>query len=412
MREFWTRSSLARSLWAVAAVLALAISPAFAAPTSLYTVDKLAIDAMGASPSAARDAALNGGRERAFGIIFKRLTQQANWGAQPRPTPAELEEMVTSFTVDNERLSTTRYLADASFSFSPARVRDVMQRASLVFSETQAKPVVVVAVKPGVGWSNDSLWATSWGSVAQRGSLRPVIVPLGDATELAMTGNVITDAARWEQFASLAEKYGATEVWVTGAARTANGLAITLASLKKDARRDSRYNIIANPGEGEGQLHVRAAAMVRAAFEEVWKSQTAVNYGMRNSLEAAVSFTGLPDWVAIRNELGDIRLIQRVNVDQMLTTGARLRLDFVGKIDQLKATLRQADLVLEENGSGLFVLARSGIDTSTLPPALMAPPSQPASIANPMAIPSNVHAQPGVEGEAPPAAPPAQIPAQ
>jgi hypothetical protein len=287
-----------------------------------------------------------------------------------------------------------------------------MQRLSLVFSETQAKPVAVIPVKPGVGWSNESLWASSWNSVSQRGSLRPVIVPIGDATELAQAGNIIADAVQWGQFAGLAEKYGATEVWVTSAARTANGLAVTLVSLKQDARRDSRYTIIANPGEGEGQLHVRAAAMVRAAFEEVWKQQTAVNYGMKSSLEAAVSFSGLPDWVAIRNELSDIRLIQRVSVDQMLTQGARLRLDFVGKIDQLKSTLRQANLILQENDTGLFILARSGVDTSLMPPALLAPPAQPPSIANPLAIPSAVHAQPGVEGEAPPAAPPAQIPAQ
>jgi hypothetical protein len=152
--------------------------------------------------------------------------------------------------------------------------------------------------------------------------------------------------------------------------------------------------------------------MVRAAFEEVWKSQTAVNYGLRSSLEAAVSFTGLPDWVSIRNELTDIRLIQRVNVDQMLTQGARLRLDFVGKIEQLQATLQQANLVLEQNDTGLFVLSRAGTDVSGLPAALLAPPSQPPAIANPMAIPSTGHSQPSVEGEAPPAAPPAPIPAQ
>jgi hypothetical protein len=407
------RTFLMRWIAQAAAVAALAaVSLPAQAQSTLYTVDKLTVDAMGASPSDARDRALNGGRERAFGIIFKRLTQQSNWGAQPKLTPQELEEMVISFTVDNERHSTTRYLADASFSFSPGRVRQAMQSKGLVFSETQAKPVLVIPIKPGVGWTRETIWASSWGSVAQRGSLRPVVVPLGDATELAMTGNVIGDAANWSQFAKLAEKYGATEVWVTSATRTANGVAVTLASLRRDARRDSKYNIIANPGEGEGQLHVRAAAMVRAAFEEVWKAQTAVDYGMKSSLEAAVSFTGLPDWVAIRDELNGIRLIQRVNVDQMLTQGARLRVDFVGKIEQLQATLRQADLVLQDSGNGLYVLARSGVDTSAMPPALLAPPAEPPSLADPMAIPGTAHAKPGVEGEAPPSAPPTQIPAQ
>lgn len=398
---------------AAALVLTVAALPSQAAPvSSLYTIDRMAVDATGASPSEAREKALALGRERAFGIVFKRLTQQANWGQQPKLTPQELEEMVTAFTVDNERYSTTRYLADASFNFSSARVRETLQRFNLIFSETQAKPVVVVPIKPGVGWSNDTAWAASWKSVAQRGSLRPVLVPLGDATDIAMVGNVIPDSAVWQQFASLADKYGATEVWVTSGVRTANSLSVTLTSITRDGRRNNRYNIVANPGESEGQLAVRAAAMVRAAFEEVWKAQTAVDFGMKSSIEAAVAFSGLPDWVSIRNELSDIRLIQRVNVDQMLTQGARLRLDFVGKIDQLKSTLRQANLALEDNGTGLFILSRIGADTATLPPALLSPPTQPPVIANPLAIPGAAHAQPGVEGEAPPAATPTQIPAQ
>jgi hypothetical protein len=393
-------------IWGVAAFLATGGVQARA----LYTVDKLPLDASGASPSEARDKALAAGRDRAFGIIYKRLTQQVLWASQPKISPQELDEMVTAFTVDNERHSTTRYLANASFTFSPARVREKLQSLSLVFSETQAKPVVILPMKPGVGWANDTLWASSWASVAQRGSLRPVVVPMGDAAEIAMAGNVIADATNWSQLGPLAAKYSATEAWLTSAQRTANGLSISVVSLKPDGRSSSRFNVIANAGESEPQLMVRAAAMVRASFEEVWKSQTAVNYGMKSSLEAAVPFTGLPDWVAIRNELSGIRLIERVNVDQMLTQGARVRLDFVGKIDQLQATLRQAGMTLQETDNGLYILARSGADVTLLPPALLVPPAVPAAIANPLAIPSTGHSQPGVEGEAPPIAAPAPIP--
>lgn len=392
----------------ILAAVALWLQPAIA--SDLYTVDKLPVDATGVSPSEARDKALALGRDRAFGIIFKRLTQQSMWGNLPQLSPQDLDEMVTGFTVDNERHSTTRYLADASFNFSAGRVRSAMQRFGLVFSETAAKPVVILPVRSGIGWTNDTQWAQSWKSVAQRGSLRPVVVPLGDAAETAMAGNVIPDSANWGQIGPLAEKYGATEVWITTADPAPKGLSVNVVALRTDARRNSRYTIIANAGESEAQLLVRAAAMVRAAFEESWKAQTAVNYGIRNSLEAAVSFTGLPDWVSIRNELSDIRLIQRVNVNQMLTQGARLQLDFVGKIDQLRATLRQANLSLEDNGTGLFILARNGVDTSGIPAALLAPPASPPRIADPSSvIPTTMHAKPGVEGEAPPVVAPAPL---
>jgi hypothetical protein len=368
------RYGLGLALMAVWAMSAMVAGTAQAG--DLYTVERLAVDAIGASPSEARDKALAQGRERAFGIIYKRLTVQAQWPSVPQLAPEELEEMVSSFAVDNERHSATRYLANASFTFSAQGVRSALRRFGMTFSETSAKPVVVLPIQPGVGWSNDTLWAQSWASVARRGSLKPVIVPLGDASEQAMVGNVIVEAATWEQVSGLAQKYGSTEVWLTSVAKTPNGLQVAVTVLRNDGRRDSRFTIIANAGESEGQMSVRAAAMVRASYEEAWKAETAVNYGSHSFIEAAVAFTSLPDWVSLRRELSDIRLIQQVNVLQMLTQGARIRVKFLGRKEQLRGALKQADIVMTELDNGLQILARSGVDTSTLPAALLeAPPA-------------------------------------
>ena len=359
----------------VAAVHLGALAVGQAQAGDLYAVDKLPIDASGASPSEARDKALAQGRMRAFSIVFKRLTAQANWANVPEVSNAELEEMVTAYTVDNEKLSTTRYLANASFTFSAAGMRNALRRWGAIFSETQAKPVVVLPTRAGLGWSNDTPWAQSWLSVSQRGSLRPVVVPMGDAAEIAMVGGVIPEAATWEQVAPLAEKYGATEVWITQHSLVPGGVHVNLVSLKADGSKPSKYTVTANAGESEPQLMVRAAAMVRAAFEESWKAQTAVNHGIHTTLEAAISFNGLAEWVAIRKEIADIRLIQRMDVQQVLTQGARVRLQYLGRLEQLQAALSQANLDLAEQPSGLYVLAKKGSDVTQLPEGLLEAPS-------------------------------------
>src|SRR5690349_18633840 len=91
----------------VGVFVALALFPARA--DDLWTVSNIQVDATGTSPSTAKDAALAQGRQVAWTQLFRRLTPANEWARQPQLTPDEIEPMVKSFDIANERHSSTRY---------------------------------------------------------------------------------------------------------------------------------------------------------------------------------------------------------------------------------------------------------------------------------------------------------------
>jgi len=96
------------------------------------------------SPSTAKDAALDQGRQVAWTQLFRRLTPATEWSRQPQIPPAELEPMVKSFDIANERHSSTRYLATVTYLFNPTSVRAALRKYGLQYSESTAKPVLVI----------------------------------------------------------------------------------------------------------------------------------------------------------------------------------------------------------------------------------------------------------------------------
>ena len=131
---------------ATAALMFVQFGPASAQPADLWTVSNITVDATGASPSAAKEAALSKGRQRAWTEVFRRVTPSSQWQAQPPIADAELEPMVKSFDISNEKHSSTRYLATVTFVFSPVAVRAALRKTGTQFSESTAKPVLVVAM--------------------------------------------------------------------------------------------------------------------------------------------------------------------------------------------------------------------------------------------------------------------------
>lgn len=62
---------------------AACLTGAGTAQEALYTVSGVHVDATGTSSGEASNQAIAQGRAKAFQILFRRLTRQADWGRQP-----------------------------------------------------------------------------------------------------------------------------------------------------------------------------------------------------------------------------------------------------------------------------------------------------------------------------------------
>src|SRR5678815_4231263 len=131
-----------RSLFLFAALL-IAV-PAAAQDNSLYSVSNVHVDATGASSTEALNAAITQGRGKAFQIVYRRLTRQADWPKQPTLDAAGLLRISRGYNIANERRSTTRYVADVTYMFNPDAVARTLRAAQIAFSQTQAKRILVI----------------------------------------------------------------------------------------------------------------------------------------------------------------------------------------------------------------------------------------------------------------------------
>lgn len=345
------------------------LAPAMA--KDLWSVPDVAVDGTGASPSAAKEAALAKGRQRAWTDIFRRLTPVAEWSKQPPLTDEALEPLVRSFDIANERHSSTRYLASVTYLFNAASVRDVLRKAGVQYSESVSKPVLVVALT-GTAWQPESFWGTAWSAQSRRARLVPVTVPIGDAADITSLA-AVSQMSDWAMVKPLADRYGAGSVLVASINRTATGFQVATTHIRPDSRVPRAQAIARQGTEDDPTLAMRASSAVADTLQEEWKRTTSVDFSTQSSVTVRVPFRSLQEWVAVRRTLEATRAIQRAAVEEMTVGGARVRLDYVGRVDQLQTSLAQSNVVLSADSQGQWTITRNAASPAAPSPNPVVP---------------------------------------
>ena len=167
----------------------------------------------------------------------------------------------------------------------------------------------------------------------------------------------------------MAERYNAGAVLIANAAESAGGLQVTLTQIKPDGRAQRMASYPPQGREDKLALSTRAAGTIADSVEEDWKRSTSVDYGAQTQMSATVAFSSLAEWISMRRDLDSVRLVQNILVDELNLQGARLRFDYVGKIDQLQTALAQANLYLAPDANGTWILSRSAAAAPSPAPA-------------------------------------------
>jgi hypothetical protein len=346
-RSFFTAAFLlAAALIAIPGML----PPAHAAE-DLYTVSGIHVDATAASSTEAFNAAIAQGRVKAFQILFRRLTRQQDWGRQPAMDTAALTRASRSFTVSNERRSTTRYVADVSYIFSPDAVARLLRAASIAYSQGQAKRILVIPMSPVPAHGP---WAQALSAPSLQGSLVPYTV--ADAADLAQLQGLNFDTADWGDVAAAASSIHASEAALLQAVYADGHLTVNIrrVGLGETPAKSS----IEVPMTGTlGTTYPVAAQAAVSALEDMWKSRSAIDYSQRGRLVADVRIPSLVQWGAIQSQLAAVPNVSSVTVVAMDIGYALLQIAYTGTPDQLRDALGGAGLSLTSRGTQWLLAA-------------------------------------------------------
>jgi hypothetical protein len=367
----WTMLLRVALLLVLVAGVSAGSRPAAAQAPSVFTVRNVTVDQTAATAAEAREAALIDGERKAFRKLLERLTPRAQQAQLPRTTNQQVAELIENFEVQSERASAVRYIATYTFRFNPDGVRALLRRANVPFSETYGRPLVVLPIYQdgdvAVLWDDPNPWLAAWRTLPPADGLQPLIVPLGDLTDIGLISTDQAQRGDAERIAAIANKYGAAgAVLVEAVVDRANPArpAVQTATTRFDGGGGDQTLVesyTAAAGEEQDALLARAAAQTANAIEEQWKSDVALQFGQEATLVTDVVFAALGDWVALRDRLADTAMIRRTEVLNLSRNRAQLELHYIGTESGLRLALAQKDLVLDHDTAGWqLTLRRAG----------------------------------------------------
>jgi hypothetical protein len=340
-----------RTLFLFAAALLFTV-PAAAQDNSLYTVAGVHVDATGASSTEALNAAITQGRGKAFQIVYRRLTRQADWARQPALDASALLRISRGYNISNERRSTTRYVADVTYMFNPEAVARTLRASQIAFSQAAARRILVIPMSPGV---NHGPWAQALMAPAFRDSQVPFTVSSAEDDAALMALDF--DAATWNDVVGVAVKNHVSEVGLLQAVYANGKMTVNIRRLGA-GEQPAKTSLEVPMLQTVGTTYPAAAQAAVRAMEDLWKTRSAIDFSQRGRITADVRISSLAQWGEIQTSLGSVSNVTGMTVTAMTMNYARINLGYQGGIDQLREAVGAAGLSLTNRG-GQWVLARA-----------------------------------------------------
>ena len=348
-----------------ALLLAALAGQAAAQPANLYTVRDIPVDETAETVTEAKAEAISSARMRAFGILLRRLTVEADHPRLPRPDGATVEKMANTFQVSNERTSPVRYLADITVGFRREPVRALLREQGIAFSDTRSGTVILFPVYGHVSapmlFEEGNPWRQAWAGHRQRNDPVPLALTRGDVADRYLLTALQAVRGEAEPITALARRYGSSRAVVAHAEpAAADGSALDIAVRQYgpgSVPGTRTVRITRAVGEAIADLLPRGVREVDALVQETWKRANLVAADSREErIEAVAPIRGLAELRAIKGRLGQIGLISTVRMESLKRREARFVLAFVGGLERLRPALQQRDLLLERDPGGDWVL--------------------------------------------------------
>ena len=355
---------------AVGGSLALTSGNGGAASEAVFAVENVAVDVTAETAAAASFQARAQGQRRALDRLLRRITLSAYYARHPDLANDAIATLVQDLVVQEEKTSSTRYIAKLTFRFKRDEVRRLLRREGIPFTETRAKPVLVLPVYEAAGaqflWDEPNPWRAAWNRhPAEPDSLLPLVLPKGDLADVGAIGPTQALAGDATRLGEIGARYGVEDTLVAHATLTvdfasdAPRLDITLKRFGRSGDSVIVDGLAGRSGQGTAALLSAGVARVVERVRERWKRDTVLRFGDESRLSVAVPLRDLAEWLAIRERLRAVAVVSRVELSELSRNRAQIILHFLGAPAQLVLSLAQNDLDLTRD-DGFWTLGLSG----------------------------------------------------
>lgn len=343
--------ALALALLAIfVAVAGLASTPAVAQDGGVYRVEGVDVAARGKTGDQAKERALAIGRRAAFGRLMRRITVASDRARLPRPSAADLRDLVAGFEVEDETAGATEYKGKVTFRFDKAKVERLLTSSDVGFVQAGGRPVLMLPVwQSGATpllWDDPNPWRQAWRKLPPNSGTVKYAQPRGDLADLqAISGQQALQLDR-TALAAIARRYKAAVVLVSHARREGGKVQIRVMRFDVDA---GTVSTVGSYDSGRSDAAMAATARkIAAAFEASWKTSNVVPSGPSTKLRVVAPLSGLAYWIRLRDTMAKVRVVRDQRIVRLSPEEAEIELTYVGGLAALRSALNQSGIELTE----------------------------------------------------------------
>jgi hypothetical protein len=328
--------------------------PAMAVPG--VNVDVTASDAV-----SAREKALLEGQRQALTTLLSQLATPADIAKLPPLSDAQITDMVADYQVESEKVSSVRYIGQITFRFRADAVSSYLGRGGITTNVGTGPPVLVLPVLTSGGknllFEDGNSWLAAWNQHRPADGVVRLVLPLGDAADVAAITADEALAGDSAKLQALATRYGVGEVVVADAKVDPGNLALAV----------KRYTPVGAVGGFEDKFAGEPDAAFVAAIDRVatqtqqdWIAQNRVTSSVEQRLTVEAPLGSLAQWSEMNRRFAAVATLRHVDVVYLMRGRAELDLVFVGDRGQLAQALGQQGMVLQDTADGQTTLSLAG----------------------------------------------------
>ncbi|MBV9815774.1 MAG: DUF2066 domain-containing protein, partial [Alphaproteobacteria bacterium] len=199
-------------------------------------------------------------------------------------------------------------------------------------------------------WNDPNEWRAAWSQRPAGSAPSRLVLPLGDAGDLAAIDADTAGSGKSEALTAIAQRNHGSEAVV--ALATARRQGTKLAGLDVTVKRYRSGRLVdtqgrsfdSDPAESEADLFKRVADAIAMDIENGTKRNPDSDQPM--SLAVTVPITSLGEWVQVRDRLASASAIRKIDLLSLSRQEAKLEVKYVGSQDQLKSSLAEVSLDL------------------------------------------------------------------
>ncbi len=353
-------------MWLAAALLAVtSIAPAVADVLSLYTVSGIAVDERATDELAAKTRGIKQAQQAALQQLLEKITLRDDFDRLPEADAALVQRTIRDYAIMEEKFGGGRYVAKLSVRFKRRAVRELLRARKVPIAETVSRSVLVLPVYRAAGsimlWDEPNPWFSAWANRPSPTGLLPLIVPLGDYSDIAVISADQALNGIEEHLAAIAKKYDTIGTLVTVAELVLDPrsgsptIEISMSRFgKADAGRTFVRSFSGSAEQGVDKLLADAVEALIIRAEEDWKRDNLQRAAGQQQLSIVVPLTSLSSWLTIRERMTRVSPIIDIRLVRLSVRQALLDIKYSGGPDQLRLSMAQSDLDLE------FVRDRGG----------------------------------------------------